>query len=67
MNLQPVSYTFKDSNVESIGLIAEEVYQYYPELVHLDSNGLPYSVNYELLSVLLLQLLQDSNLLDESN
>jgi hypothetical protein len=58
MNLEPVSYNFANSNIESIGLIAEQVYQYYPELVHLDSNGLPYSVNYELLSVLLLHLLQ---------
>jgi len=32
-----------------IGVIAEEVYDVFPELVNLDSNGAPYSINHSIL------------------
>lgn len=48
----------KKYNTNSIGLIAEEVYEYYPELVNLDKNNKPYSLNYSLLNVVLLKQLQ---------
>ncbi len=52
--LRPVSYDWKDGG-KSFGLIAEEVQEILPELVILDpQTNEPYSVNYELLSVLLL-------------
>ena len=41
-----------------VGLIAEEVVEYYPEIVNLDENDEPYSINYSLLNVLLLKQLQ---------
>jgi hypothetical protein len=40
------------------GLVAEEVAEVFPELVHPDGDGTPYSVRYHLLSVLLLNELQ---------
>lgn len=61
-NLRPV--TFKtapghgDEKELYIGLIAEEVEQYFPVLVPKDKDGLPSSVRYSLLSVLLLQELK---------
>ena len=40
------------------GLIAEEVERIYPQLVQKDSDGRPFSIRYELLSVLLLEEIQ---------
>lgn len=54
LNLQPVTFTYKDSDIKSFGLIAEEVVEYYPEITPFDHENIPYTVNYELLSVLLL-------------
>jgi hypothetical protein len=41
----------KKYNTNSIGLIAEDVYKYYPELVNLDKDKNPYSLNYSLLNI----------------
>ena len=54
-NLNPVSYTWKHDGVRDFGLIAEEVVTQFPQLVPLDGEGLPYSVNYDKISVLLLE------------
>ena len=54
MNLEPVLFTYKDTKIPSFGLIAEHVYNYYPILAPTDNENIPYTVNYELLSVLLL-------------
>ena len=54
LKLEPVTFKFKDNDLPSFGLIAEKVYQYYPELAPTDKDNIPYTVNYELLSVLLL-------------
>jgi hypothetical protein len=60
--LRPVSFTPIDGhdsgntiNGIDIGLIAEEVDQYFPNLVPKDIHGQPASVKYSLLSVLLLE------------
>lgn len=45
----------KRFNENSIGLIAEEVKKYYPEIVNIDKDGRAYSINYSLLNVLLLK------------
>jgi hypothetical protein len=46
-NLQPVYFRFKDTNKESIGLIAHEIQEFYPFLVEgtKDGNEIQ-SVNY---------------------
>ncbi len=48
----------KRFNGNSIGLIAEQVVKYYPEIVNIDEQGKPHSINYTLLNVLLLKQLQ---------
>jgi hypothetical protein len=49
---------FEKGDTSHIGLIAEEVVEYYPEIVNLDENDEPYSINYSLLNILLLKQLQ---------
>jgi hypothetical protein len=64
--LSPVTFNYISSNSHSIGLIAEDVHKYYPELTPLDKTNKPYTINYELLNVLLLQRIQNlKNILDE--
>lgn len=58
LNLEPCSFIFKGSKEKSIGLIAEDVFEYIPEIVPLDKEGIPESVRYDLLSVYLLAELQ---------
>jgi hypothetical protein len=70
--LRPVSFTWRD-NVQnagerSFGLIAEEVDSVLSDLVVYSATGSPTSVNYSLLSVLLLEELQQrSKVFDLSN
>ena len=46
-NLQPVYFKFKDTNKESIGLIAHEILEFYPFLVECTKDGNEIqSVNY---------------------
>ena len=60
MDLDPVTFSWKsDSNhLQQIGLIAEEVEQVFPELVVHDKEGLPETVKYHELPVLLLNELK---------
>jgi hypothetical protein len=60
--LTPVEFTY-ENNVKNIGLIAEEVEKYYPELVQYDDKNKPYSVSYSLLNVLI--LLEYKNIIDK--
>lgn len=48
----------KRFNEKSIGLIAEQVIEYYPEIVNVDEQNKPHSINYTLLNVLLMKQLQ---------
>jgi hypothetical protein len=58
-DLRPVSYNYKhqkeDNPPKTIGLLAEEVEKVLPQLVMHEKDGKPFSVDYKLLSVLLLQ------------
>lgn len=56
MRLRPVSFSWRSESDGDIqwGLIAEEVYEIFPDLVEYDDNSLPFSVKYDQLSVLLL-------------
>jgi hypothetical protein len=58
--LRPVSFNWKTQpdGPKTFGLIAEETAQVIPELVSYDEKNNPHHVNYELLSVLLLDQLQ---------
>lgn len=55
-SLVPVSYNRKDTkDVHEFGYIAEDVVNVLPEIVPLDIEGLPYSVNYDKIVVLLVE------------
>ena len=54
-NLRPVTFNGTDSSDLCLGLIAEEVDKFFPTLVPKDEQGLPSSVRYSLLSVLVLE------------
>lgn len=60
LKLRPVSFYFKDdaTKTKQYGLIAEEVYKVFPELVVKDKRGKPNSVRYHELAILLLDELQ---------
>ena len=59
--LIPVKFKYNDkapggaTNIDEIGLIAEDVYKLYPDLVTIDKEGKPFGIKYEKLSVVLLQ------------
>lgn len=54
LDLQPVSFNYKETGGKSIGLIAEEVEKVIPEMVVYDIDGLPLTVRYLDLPILLL-------------
>lgn len=58
--LRPVTFTYKEDRAKNqhVGLIAEEVEQYYPGLVAYDREGKPESVKYHDIPVLILNELQ---------
>jgi hypothetical protein len=56
--LQPVDFKWKDRDERSVGLVAEDVEAVLPELVTYE-NGKVEGVNYELLSVYLLEILKE--------
>ena len=48
----------KNSEIEQYGLIAEEVDQVFPGIVVKDADGNPYTVQYQVLPMLLLNEMQ---------
>ena len=58
-------YNNDTTNEKQYGLIAEEVNEVLPEIVSRDGDGLPFSVNYDLLPVLLVKEMQKQQLLIE--
>jgi cytoskeletal protein CcmA (bactofilin family) len=62
-SLQPVSYTWKEDGKEDFGLIAEDVEEIAPHLVHRNEDGKPTGIKYSKLSVLLLDVVQKQNTL----
>lgn len=61
--LTPKKYTFKEdkNNSVKIGLIAQEVQTFFPELVHEDSNGI-LSLNYQALASVLVQAIKEQEI-----
>jgi hypothetical protein len=60
MKLRPISYTLKGSDVEKIGLIAEEVEGVEPRLVFYEPDGVtPRGVSYEESTALLVKAVQE--------
>jgi len=57
--LRPVRYNKIGTETQEIGLIAEEVAELFPEVVHYNDEGQPESLNYTRLSVLLLQTVKE--------
>lgn len=56
--IRVVEYDRKETNEHEIGLIAEEMMDIYPEIVPVDLEGKPYSVDYARLTVVLIQEIQ---------
>ena len=57
--LRPVTFDWKDTGIRDIGLIAEEVKQHVPELVHSDEEGGADGIKYSKLTSLLIKAVQD--------
>lgn len=55
---QPRRFEWKVDGKSDCGMIAEELYEICPELVPLDNDGLPRSINYDRISVLLTGVVQ---------
>lgn len=59
LSLIPVSFTYKDSGQEAIGYTAEELHEKeLHRLVSYDEEGKPFSVNYKMLPVYLLEIVK---------
>jgi hypothetical protein len=56
LDLRPVKFLWRDTGQEDIGLVAEEVEQVAPNLVIYDQQGHPNTVNYDRLTLYLLEL-----------
>jgi hypothetical protein len=59
LDLKPVSFEWKTTSEQDIGLIAEDVHELIPELVGYDKEGRPDAVRYELVSLYLLEVMKD--------
>jgi hypothetical protein len=59
LDLKPVSFEWKTTSEQDIGLIAEDVHQLIPELVGYDKEGRPDAVRYELVSLYLLEAMKE--------
>jgi hypothetical protein len=59
-NLRPVTFAYNGdlSETKQFGLIAEEVSEVFPEIVVVDGNGQPETVQYHVLPALLLNEVQ---------
>jgi secreted Zn-dependent insulinase-like peptidase len=65
-NLSQIEYDYfeKNNNLHTIGLIAQNVRQYYPEVVELGSNGY-YRINYSKLNAVLVEAIKEQQLFIE--
>ncbi len=66
--LRPVTFVYNgdETNTTQYGLIAEEVEELFPAIVARDENGMPYTVRYHILPVLLLNELQKQHMTIEA-
>ena len=59
-NIRPVTYNKKDNkDKKEYGLIAEELYELFPELINKNDTGEIESVNYSRLTVLLIKAVKE--------
>jgi hypothetical protein len=58
MQLRPVKFRRISNGEEDFGLIAEEVDEIFPQMVPKDKDGLPESVRYDKLSVILIDIVK---------
>ena len=68
LNLRPVTFAYNSdaSETKQYGLIAEEVDQVFPDIVVYDADGNPYTVQYQVLPVLLLnELIKQKTTIDQ--
>ena len=64
--LKPVSFKYKPKYYDgrkSLGFIAEETLEVFPEVVSLDGEGKPYSINYGLLSTVAISGIQEQQVI----
>jgi hypothetical protein len=59
LSLQPVSFRWKNSNIRSTGLIAEDVAQKFPELVYINTTAGIYNVHYDRINVYLIPVIKE--------
>ena len=57
--LKPVSYNKKGSTTKEIGLIAEDVFDVFPEFVLCDDNGEPVGIHYSRLTAILIESVKE--------
>lgn len=60
LQFRPVTFTYKEDENKNYqtGLIAEEVFEIFPELVFFNKAGEPETIKYHLLDFMLLQIIQ---------
>ncbi len=59
LELNPVSFKYKNSGRQDIGLIAEDVNEIIPDLVVMDENNLPNGVKYDRVAIYLLEVIKE--------
>jgi len=57
--LQPVSFNWKDTKKEDIGLIAEELEDLFPEFVFKDNTGNPVGIQYGKLATIFINVIKE--------
>lgn len=63
MDLHPSTFRYINGKTKAIGLIAEDVVKVDPRLVSYDPQGRPNSVNYEQVTVMLLSVVQQQQMM----
>lgn len=59
--LRPVTFKWKKDNSKDFGMIAEEVYKIFPNLVFTDKEGKPEGIHYEKVCIYLIEALKSQN------
>lgn len=76
LKVEGVSYKYQGDNQTHYGVIAQQLQEHFPELVHYDKENKIYTVDYESLSIVVMKTLQEyimendlryENLLDRVN
>ncbi len=62
MSLQSHRYSWKESGIEEIGLIADEVQDVLPEMVHVDADSGVKGLKYTKMTAVLLEALKEQQI-----